>query len=273
MTTDTQPHLFPLPEDSPPTPVAHPAANPAPPRLRKPERFQVQMHCESLDQRLAAEHLARDIWDFVNGLDTTPLLQNIQAVEGRCGRDHTDPKVLLSIWLLAFAEGHGSARGLARLCERDRAYEWLRGGVTLNYHLLADFRVAHWDYLNHVFTDSLTAFLHEGLLEPNRTAQDGMRIAASAGKASFRRAPTLEHCRVEASERVEKLNREFQEGSAPPAQERAVRERLQRLGPGRGIGPAARSTHPRFGKRSARFHHRSRRPQQEDRGWRFPARL
>jgi hypothetical protein len=43
-----------------------------------------------------------------------------QAVEGRVGRDATDPRILLSVWLLAFAEGHGSARGVARLGQRDR---------------------------------------------------------------------------------------------------------------------------------------------------------
>ena len=76
------------------------------------------MHCESLDQRLPAEHLARDVRDFVQGLDLTPLLQNIQAVEGQAGRDSTDPHILLAIWLFAFAEGQGIARAVARLCER-----------------------------------------------------------------------------------------------------------------------------------------------------------
>ena len=236
MSDKTQQTLYPIPDGvadlaSP----ALPARASAPPRLRKAERHQVTMHCESLDQRLPAEHLARDVWDFVQGLDLTPLLQNIQAVEGQAGRDSTDPHILLAIWLFAFAEGQGSARAVARLCERDRAYEWLCGGVTVNYHLLADSRVAHWDYLNQVFTDSLAALMQEGLLDLRRTAQDGMRVQASAGKSSFRRRQTLENCLAHAQERVAQLNQDFENGSATgtlqekAARERAAQERVQRV--------------------------------------------
>src|SRR5436190_4083610 len=185
-----------------------PAASSAPPRLRQPERCQMAMHTESLDQRLPADHPVRDIWEFVNGLDLTPLLQKIKAVEGQVGRDATDPRILMAVWLWAHAQGQGNARGVARLCCSDRAYEWLCGGVTLNYHMLADFRVAHRDYLDRLLTDSLATLMHEGLLDLQRTAQDGMRVQASAGKASFRRAETLQKCLVEAEERVAQLQRD-----------------------------------------------------------------
>jgi hypothetical protein len=239
MTDTNQSTLFPIPEPGPEAGEtaaaearAATAETPAAPRLRTAERCQVTMHCESLDQRLPADHLARDIWHFVQAVDMTPWLQGIQAVEGRVGRDATDPRIVLSVWLLAFAEGHGSARGVARLCERDRAYEWLCGGVTLNYHLLADFRVAHWDHLNQLFTDSLAALMHEGLLDLSRTAQDGMRVRASAGKSSFRRRETLEKCLADAQERVAQVNQDFEKGAAPAtqaAQERAAQERVARV--------------------------------------------
>jgi transposase len=230
---ETQPTLFAMPEDAPAACPAEPAS--ASPRLRLAERFQVAIHCESLDQRLAEDHLARVVWNFVASLDLTPLLAQIKAVEGQTGRDATDPRILLSVWLLAFAEGHGSARAVDRLCQRDRAYEWLCGGVTLNYHLLADFRVHHRHYINQLFTDSLTAFLHEGLLELKRTAQDGLRVRASAGKASFRRQATLEKCLVEAQKHVAQLERDFDNGSAAAtlaeqkAQKRAAHERVERV--------------------------------------------
>jgi hypothetical protein len=95
--------------------------------------------------------------------------------------------------------------------------------------------VDHWDYLNQVFTDSLGAMLHEGLLDLSRTAQDGMRVQASAGKASFRRRETLEKCLAEAQERVEHLNREFEQHSpagtcqGQAARQRAADERLRRV--------------------------------------------
>lgn len=237
MAKQTEPGLFPTPEGEAESVVASATSTAstvsasAAPRLRMAERLQIQMHCESLDQRLPEEHLARDIWNFVASLDLAPLLANIKAVEGQTGRDATDPRILLSVWLLAFAEGHGSAREVARLCERDRAYEWLCGGVTLNYHLLSDFRVDHWDYLNQLFTDTLAAFLHEGLLDLQRTAQDGLRVRASAGKSSFHRRQTLEECLTEARAHVARLDRELRNGSPAEqaAQKRAARERVERV--------------------------------------------
>lgn len=237
--SDTMPRtLFPTPETDA-TSAMMEAPDPtvpwAAPRLRMAERFQVEMRCESLDQRLSPEHLARDIWDVVAGLDLTPLYQTIKAVDGHVGRDSTDPRILLAIWLYAFAEGQGSARAVARLCIRDRAYEWLCGGVSVNYHLLADFRVDHWEFLNQVFTDSLAAMMHEGLLDLSRTAQDGLRVRASAGKSSFRRRETLEKCLAQAQERVTQLNQEFEHDAAAgtrqekAARKRAAQERLQRV--------------------------------------------
>jgi len=49
----------------------------------------------------------------------------------------------MALWLYATIEGVGSARQLERLCGSDVAYRWLAGGVPLNYHGLADFRVEH----------------------------------------------------------------------------------------------------------------------------------
>lgn len=242
MAKTDDPSLFPMPEessDTPTTPESGTAAGSSvgasEPRLRRAERTQQEMHVESLDQRLPAEHLARDILDYVNGLDLTLLLQQIKATKGQVGRDATDPKILLSVWLYAFATGQGSAREVDRLCKRDRAYEWLCGGVSVNYHLLSDFRVGQWDYLNQLFTDSLAVLMHEGLLGLERTAQDGMRVRANAGKSSFRREATLEKCLAEAEERIRELNQDFEKGFAAgmrqrqAAQKRAALERVERV--------------------------------------------
>ena len=245
MAKTDDPSLFPMPEESrdiPTTPESRTAAGSSvrasEPRLRRAERTQQQMHVESLDQRLPAEHMARDISDYVNGLDLTLLLQQIKATKGQVGRDATDPKILLSVWLYAFGTW-GKAATRVRCTEehskRDRAYEWLCGGVSLNYHLLSDFRVGQWDYLNQLFTDSLAVLMHEGLLGLERTAQDGMRVRANAGKSSFRREATLEKCLAEAEERVSELNQDFEKGSAAgtrlrqAAQKRAARERVERV--------------------------------------------
>jgi Transposase DDE domain len=75
----------------------------------------------------------------------------------------------------------------------------------------------------------------ENLVDLNRVAQDGMRVRASAGAASFRRRPTLEQCLEEAHIQVQRLRAELETDPAEAnrqqqrARERAAREREERV--------------------------------------------
>jgi transposase len=241
---EIQPSLFPHPVSeapspsttvgtSDPEPVSQPLPVKASPRYTRPERRQVQAFCESLDDRLDADHPARLVWKLVEGLDLSVLYDRIRAVEGHVGRNASDPRVLFALWLYACVEGIGSARKLDEFCREHRAYEWLRGNVSVNYHLLADFRTAHQELLDQLLTDSLAGLLQEGLIDLKCTAQDGMRIRASAGKSSFKRQETLDEALKTAQERVAALRDETEAGAATQrqakARERAAREREERL--------------------------------------------
>jgi hypothetical protein len=78
------------------------------------------------------------------------------------------------------------------------AYRWVCGGVSVNYHIISDFRSALGAALDDLFAQVLAMLMHQGLVSLSRVAQDGTRVRASAGAASFRRAPTLRHCLAEA---------------------------------------------------------------------------
>ena len=136
------PVLFDRGELRPPSPgdVAATAAAGGTPRLRVPQRDQVEMHWASLDELLEPGHPARMVWAAVCALDLSRWLNSIKAVEGQVGRNATDPRLLVAVWVYATLEAVGSARELARLCEKHLAFQWLCGGVSVNYHLLADFR-------------------------------------------------------------------------------------------------------------------------------------
>src|SRR5882672_6383931 len=180
------------------------------PRLRRAERDQIAMRLLSLDDLLPDDHRARIVWDYVQGLDLTPLYSQILAVEGAKGRAATDPRILLALWLFATIEGVGSARALNRLCEEHLAYQWLAGDVPMNYHTLADFRTGHLELLDDLLTQGVATLMVEDLVDLNRVAQDGMRVRASAGASSFRRRPTLEGCLKEAQEQVARLRAEVE---------------------------------------------------------------
>jgi transposase len=142
---------------------------------------------ESLDQRIDAAHSVRAVRAFVEGLDLSPLYARIRAVQGNAGRSANDPRILLALWLYAGIEGVGSARQLDRLCRDHRAFAWLCGGVTVNYHTLAAFRVDRAEFLDTLFAQSIASLTRGGLVDVNLVAQDGLRIRASAGSDSFRR--------------------------------------------------------------------------------------
>src|SRR3712207_5418860 len=99
-----------------------------------------------------------------------------------------------------------------------------RGGVPVNYHLLADFRVAHRAELDGLLTQTIALLLSEDLVGLQRVAQDGVRVRAAAGTGSFRRRATLERCLHEAREQVERL---AAERDAPEAHDPTVTRRQQ----------------------------------------------
>ncbi len=48
-------------------------------RLKRAQRDQVVIRCLALDALLPAEHTARQVWAFVEGLDLTRLYQQVQV--------------------------------------------------------------------------------------------------------------------------------------------------------------------------------------------------
>jgi hypothetical protein len=142
---------------------------------------------------------------------------------------------MLALWLYATVEGIGSAREIARLCEEHIAFEWLCGGVGMNAKTLADFRVDHGAVLEQLLIDSFTALMRAGVASLDRVAQDGVRVRASAGAASFRKHSTLQDCQREAEKTVAELRSQVKAdpGAASrkqvAARKRAAEDREQRV--------------------------------------------
>jgi transposase len=205
-----------------------------PPRLRTVDRQQI-IPAMPLENLLDSDHQARLVWDFVQDLDLTPLYDQILSRLGGPGRAAIDPRLCTALWLYATLEGVGSARALAWLCENHNAFRWLVGGVSVNHHTLSDFRVAHVEFLDRTLTHSVAVLREQDLVDLNRVAQDGMRVRASAGAASFHRQRTLEEHLQEATDQVQRLKEELEDDPSAPsrrhaaARERVARERAERL--------------------------------------------
>jgi transposase len=208
------------------------------PRLRYANRGQAEMRVCALDTLIPEEHAVRTVWAYVERLDLSELLAKIKAVEGGAGASATDPRIFMTLWLYATLRGVGSARELDRRCDPDTGevpFQWICGGVTVNYHTLADFRVGHVEILDDLLTNSVAVLLEQDLVSLERVAQDGMKVRASAGAASFRRRSRLEQFRDEAQVQIEALKKELETDATAgtrrreAARQRAAVERGERL--------------------------------------------
>jgi transposase len=204
-------------------------------RLRHAVRNQIEIQECSLDELLPEDHQARIVWAYVCQLDLSELLRRIQAVEEGPGRSPADPRILAALWLYATLRGVGSARLLNDLCVDHAAYRWICGHVSMNYHTLSDFRTAHVELLDRLLTESAASLMAEGLVTLDRVAQDGMKVRASAGAASFRRQPTLQEALGQAQEQLQRLKQELDADPAASktrqqaARLRAAEERAARI--------------------------------------------
>lgn len=204
-------------------------------RVLLPNRSQLELRPSDLESLLAEGHRARIVWGFVERQDLTGLYAGIKAVEGGSGRAAIAPEILYALWLYATLEGVGSARKLGRLTQEHDAYRWICGGVQVNHHTLADFRSQQGEALDGLLSENVASLMAAGAIKLKSVAQDGMRVRASAGAASFRREERLKGYLEAAQARVAALKREVEDDPGAEtrrrqaARERAARQRQERI--------------------------------------------
>lgn len=202
--------------------------------MNSPDRTIIDPNPKKIDDLIALDHPARLIWELVSGLDMKPLYEGIKAVEHHAGRPPIDPRILVALWLYATNEGIGSAHQLEERCYDSDPFKWIRGGVNVNYHTLSDFRTNNPEWLKQQVVTNIATIRAEGLADLEKLGQDGMRVRASAGSGSYKRAERLEHLLEEAQQKWDRLQQEFEDekdlsNRERAAQERAARERVERL--------------------------------------------
>lgn len=202
-------------------------------RLLRPDRFQMVFEPICLDDLVPVEHRVRQIWAFVQKMDTTALEDRIGSRLGHVGAPAIEPRLLLALWLYAYLNGIGSARELDRLCKEHNAYRWLCGRVGVNYHTLSDFRVQTGEFLDTMLTEMIAAMVKSGVVDGSEIVQDGTKVRAAAGSSSFRREATLEKLKEEALAHIEQIKAQADDPAlnarVKAARERAARERAARV--------------------------------------------
>ena len=197
-------------------------------RLRKAERLQLSMEPHCIDDLVGTFHRVRTVMAVVEKLKLHGFCERIRAREGRAGRDATDPRLLVGLWLYGCTRGIGSARELARRCEESAPFRWLCGGVTVNHRLLSEFRIDHADALDELFTQVIATLVDKKLVRVSRISQDGVRVRVSAGSKSFRREERLQELLEKARQQVMELRKQLDspaQSAAVTARQKAARKR------------------------------------------------
>ena len=206
-------------------------------RLRVPERRQIAMVVQCADDLVGAQHPVRMEMAVVETLELSRFCESIKARAGVAGRDASDRRLLVGLWLYACIRGIGSARELARRGEERAAFRWLCGGVGVNHRLLSDFRGDQGAERDELFTQGIASLEDKELVLVRRVSQDGVRVRVSAGAGSFRREERLQKMLAEAQWHVAELRRQLENpessaglsGKQRAARRRAAKEKQQRL--------------------------------------------
>ncbi|HEV2194295.1 MAG TPA: IS1182 family transposase [Candidatus Acidoferrum sp.] len=204
------------------------------PRLASINRQQLVLRSMDIEKLVDEDHCVRAIWELAGRLDLRRYYEQIAAVEGSAGREHTDPRLLISLWLYAYSRGISSARELARQCEYEPGCQWLCALQAVSHRTLSGFRSENKVGLDDVFAQVLGMLSAEGLITLERVTLDGTKIKANAGGNTFRGREKIAAHLAAAREQVRLLNEEVEneEKLAPrqaAARRRAVRQRASRL--------------------------------------------
>ena len=155
------------------------------PRLSSIDRSQLVFRTVDVERMIDDDHSARSIWETIGGLNLSLYDAKTAAVEGRAGRDHTAPQLLISLWLYAYSRGISSAREIARRCEFEPAFQWLCGLQPVSHRTLSGFRSDNKDALGSVFVQVVGVLSAEGLITMERVTLDGTKIKANASGNTF----------------------------------------------------------------------------------------
>lgn len=185
------------------------------PRMRTVDRSQ-PLPVITIDQLIPDDHPARDVWRFCQSLDLSELYDRIGSRQSGAGRPPFDPRILIALWLYATLAGVTTASQLADLVVEHNSFRWLAGNLSISAHTLSDFRVRDVDLLEDLLKHSVNVLREQGLIDLERVAQDGIRVRASAGAASFRRRARLETLFQEAKDKLAALKAQMAAEAANP---------------------------------------------------------
>ena len=185
--------------------------------LREFSREKTWLLPPTLEELLPADHPARYVAAFVDGLDRGAWGELGVAPDGAAvGAPAYHPRVLLGVWLYGFMDGVRSSRKLERAC-RDRVpYLWLTGWQRPDHHTLWRFYQGHRTALRRLLKRTVRVAVDAGLVDLAVQAVDGTRIAGSAARERSLDAKGLAALLEQTEAAIRDLEAQNASGDDPP---------------------------------------------------------
>jgi transposase len=154
-------------------------------RFRSPDRDQSFLLPPDMRDWLAPDHLVWLVIRVIDKLDVSAFTR--LAKLGGAGRAPTDPRMLVTLLVYAYANGERSSRQIERLCRTDVAFRVICGNEPPDHSVIARFRADHDAAFIVLFGQVLDVCAAAGLGRFATIAIDGTKIAANASMAATRR--------------------------------------------------------------------------------------
>ncbi len=126
-------------------------------------------------------HLAHYVLDVVGAMD---LSQFYAAYSSGPGQRAYSPKMMLAVWVYAYALGVRSSRRVERALYEDVGFRLVSGNQQPNFWTLNNFRTLHRDRLSEVLVETVRLAKAMGLVKLGQVAIDGTKVKANASKHS-----------------------------------------------------------------------------------------
>jgi transposase len=158
----------------------------------------------SLDDYVPQGHLARLVYEVVEGLDTS-------AIENRyseLGQNTYHPKILLKLLFYGYATGVRSGRRIAARCETDTAYMYLSELYQPDFRTINDFRKNHLAVIEGYFVEIVRMCRGLGMVKVGEVMIDGSKMKANAASKRSKDKTTYEAWLEDVEKQIKDMLRE-----------------------------------------------------------------
>src|SRR5258708_17030359 len=138
---------------------------------------------------LGADHLCFLLHDVVESWD---LQEFVDAYSDAGGQSPYHPRLMVKVWLYAFALNVRTTRKLEQRVQEDLGFRFLEGGAAPDHKTLSEFHRRHGLAMRRLFAQMLSLLRASGLARVGTVAIDSTRLEANASRQRVLREADLE---------------------------------------------------------------------------------